>query len=327
MQRDRSWVRTLAGISILAILVWRVGGDAFLDGLRHVAAPSVGAAAGIAVVTTTCGAWRWVLVVRGLGSNLPLREAVAECYRSQFLNVTLPGGVLGDVHRGVRHGRGSGDTGRALRSVLWERLAGQVALGVLTMTALLMAPAHTAWQWPSPLEGRVPAGLLIVASAVIGLVLAGFVIWLGRRDVVALPVRLARAAAADVRAGLLGRHTWPGVLATSVLVVAGHVSTFVLAVRATGVTAPVTQLLPLALVVLVAMSLPINVAGWGPREGIAAWAFAAAGLGPAAGVGAAAVYGVMAFASSLPGAAVIIAARRRRPHDRLVVTREGALRG
>ena len=38
----------------------------------------------------------------------------------------LPGGVLGDVHRGVVHGRAAGSTSRALRAVGWERFAGQV---------------------------------------------------------------------------------------------------------------------------------------------------------------------------------------------------------
>ena len=59
-------------------------------------------------------------------SALPLPAAVAAYYRSQFLNTTLPGGVLGDVHRGVRHGRDAGDAGAALRAVAWERAAGQV---------------------------------------------------------------------------------------------------------------------------------------------------------------------------------------------------------
>lgn len=332
MRRERSWVRPLAGLSILGILVWRVGGETFLDGLRHVDAATVSAAAGISLVTTLGGAWRWALVARGLGTRLPLAAAVAESYRSQFLNVTLPGGVLGDVHRGVRHGRGSGDVVRGLRSVVWERLAGQVVLGVTALTALLATRAHVTWQWPTPLEGRAPAGLRIAAGmaagVTLGVVVAGFVVSLRRRDLLDLPVRLARAAAADVRAGLLGRHTWPGVVGVSVLVVAGHVCTFVLAVRATGVTAPVSRLLPLALVVLVAMGLPINIAGWGPREGVAAWAFAAAGLGAAAGVEAAVVYGVLAFASALPGAAVTLATRRGRPRDVLLdEATEGVLRG
>jgi hypothetical protein len=91
------------------------------------------------------------------------------------------------------------------------------------------------------------------------------------------------------------------------MVVAGHALTFLIAARAAGVTAPPSQMLPLALLVLLAAALP-NVGGWGPREGVTAWAFAAAGLGAAAGVATAVVYGVMVLVASLPGAAVLAAA-------------------
>ena len=47
------------------------------------------------------------------------------------------------------------------------------------------------------------------------------------------------------------------------------------------------------LLVLLAAGLPLNVAGWGPREGMAAWAFGAAGLGAAQGVATAVAYGAL----------------------------------
>jgi len=56
------------------------------------------------------------------------------------------------------------------------------------------------------------------------------------------------------------------------------------------------------------------VAGWGPREGVAAWAFAAAGLGAAQGVATAVVYGVLVFVASLPGAVVLLLGMRRPSH-------------
>ena len=74
-------------------------------------------------------------------------------------------------------------------------------------------------------------------------------------------------------------------------------------------TAPPSRLLPLALLVLLAAALP-NVGGWGPREGMTAWAFAAAGLGASQGVATGVVYGVMVFVACLPGAAVLVAGRR-----------------
>jgi hypothetical protein len=88
---------------------------------------------------------------------------------------------------------------------------------------------------------------------------------------------------------------------------------FVLAARTAGVPVPVEQLLPPALVALLAMSLPLNLAGWGPREGATAWAFANAGLGAGQGVTVAVLYGVLALAAGLPGAAVLLARRSRAP--------------
>jgi hypothetical protein len=93
---------------------------------------------------------------------------------------------------------------------------------------------------------------------------------------------------------------------SSLLVAAGHTGTFLVAVAATG--SPVSaEVVPLAALVLLSMTLPLSVGGWGPREGVAAWAFALAGLGAASGVAAATAYGVLAFGATLPGAVVLVA--------------------
>ena len=85
-------------------------------------------------------------------------------------------------------------------------------------------------------------------------------------------------------------------------------ATFLIAARTAGATVPPSRMVPLVLLVLLAAALP-NIGGWGPREGVTAWAFSAAGLGASLGVATAVVYGVMVFVASLPGAAV---ARGRR---------------
>jgi hypothetical protein len=119
--------------------------------------------------------------------------------------------------------------------------------------------------------------------------------------------RCVRTAAADLRDGLLARRAWPRILIASALAVAGHVAIFVIAARTAGSTASPLRILPLALLVLLAMGLPTNIAGWGAREGVAAWAFGMAGLGAAEGVATAVVYGVMVLVASLPGAGVLVA--------------------
>ena len=87
-----AWARLLAPVATLAFLVWRVGTGPFVDGVRTVDGQALAAAAGLALLTTVCCAWRWTIVARGLGLRLPLTAAVARYYQSLFLNVTLPGG-------------------------------------------------------------------------------------------------------------------------------------------------------------------------------------------------------------------------------------------
>ena len=62
-------------------------------------------------------------------------------------------------------------------------------------------------------------------------------------------------------------------------------------------------------------AIPFNVAGWGPREGAAAWAFAAAGLGAAAGATVAVAYGVLALVATLPGAALLLSRVRTKQDE------------
>jgi uncharacterized membrane protein YbhN (UPF0104 family) len=289
------WGRLLGGALLIGLLVRRLGTGPFVHGIRTLDGWSLAAAACLAVLTTVCAAWRWHLVAGALEVPVHLRSAVAACYRAQFLNVTLPGGVLGDVHRGVRHGRGQGQVARGLRAVGWERSAGQAVQLVLAGVVLLALPAGLGT------TGRA-LGVLALAGVV------GCVVAVRRLpDAGASPVaRVARVLRADLSALSPDPAVRVRVVLASVVVVAGHVATFGVAARVTGAAVPLSQLVPVALLVLVVSGLPTNIAGWGPREGAAAWAFAAVGLDAAQGLAAAVAYGVLVFVASLPGAAVLV---------------------
>jgi glycosyltransferase 2 family protein len=279
-----AWARFAGGAGVLAVVVWRVGTGPFLDGVRALDRATLATAFGIGVLTTVCCAWRWSLVAAGLGTRLPLGRAVVAYYRSQFLNVTLPGGVLGDVHRAVRHGLDISDVGLAARAVVLERLAGTLVLAVVAVATLSTLP--------SPVRSYMPLAAIVVAIAVL---LTAFT-----------SHRL-------MGAGLIAGRRWAGIVLASCVVPAGHLATFLLAARTAGATAPLKLLLPLTLLALLAMALPVNVAGWGPREGVAAWAFGAAGMTATQGVTSAVAYGVLALAASLPGGVFLLHGLKRDP--------------
>lgn len=295
--------RAVGPALVLGVLVWRLGTSPFLDGLRTINGAALAAAVGLVALTTVCSAWRWKLVAGGLGVDLSLPTAVGAYYRSLFLNVVLPGGIVGDVHRGVSHGRETSNVGRGLRSVAWERLAGQVVQFVLTVGVLLALP--------SPVHSFMPLLVIAVSVAAFGVVL----VTRKRPDGARSRWTWFRSAlAGDIRDGLLARRAWLGIALASVLSVLGHAAVFLLAARTAGTTAPFMQMLPIASIVLWAGVFP-SVGGLGPREGLTAWAFGAAGLGAGRGVATAVVYGVMILVACLPGAVFLVVAwlRGRRP--------------
>jgi glycosyltransferase 2 family protein len=294
------WARLLGSALTLAVLVWRLGTGPFLNGFSTINGGALAAAAGLAVLTTACYGWRWKLVARGLDVGLSLPTAVAAYYRSMFLNAALPGGIVGDVHRGASHGRDVHDVGRGLRSVAWERFAGQLVQLLLSVGVLLALP--------SPVHSVMPFVAIAIVAAMLGVVLVARAHPDPTRSAW---TRLLSGAAGDIRDGLLARRAWLGIALASAVGVGSHVVTFLIAARAAGVTAPLSHMLPIAFLVLAAMMLP-SVGGWGPREGVTAWAFGAAGLGAQHGVTTAIVYGVMVLVASLPGAAVLIVAWFRR---------------
>ena len=120
--------------------------------------------------------------------------------------MVIPGGVLGDVDRAVRHGSAVGDVGRGLRSVAWERLAGLFVYLVLGLVVLVLLPS------------RLPTWLPVVVAGVIVGAVAGALLLSGRPPRGASrAARAFRAAAADIRDGLLARRVGPGIALASVV--------------------------------------------------------------------------------------------------------------
>ena len=121
--------------------------------------------------------------------------------------------------------------------------------------------------------------------------------------------RALRTAAADVRAGLLARRILGGVIVASAVVVAGHLATFLVAARTAGADAPLSRLVPLTLLALLAMGLPLTSPASGRARGWPRGRSAPPASPRPQGVATATVYGALVLVASLPGAAVLLARR------------------
>ncbi|SES31831.1 conserved hypothetical protein [Vreelandella subterranea] len=296
------WLRrvVVSGLLLGAVALW-VDPRAIVAQVQRFSLGWVLLALLISVGQVALSAWRWQLTARLIQVPMRFGYALREYYLALLVNQLLPGGVLGDAGRAHRHASQSASRGRAWRAVIIERVSGQVAMGLLTLVALALSPLwHAALGWSVWLSIGV-AGALCVGgiSALVGLARKGSI------NVPGWCLSVGR----DIQRGLLTAGVWPLQLLSSLTIVLSYGLVMVCAARAIGVELPVSSLLALAPVVLLAMLVPLSVAGWGVREGAAAGVWMWVGLPVAQGVAVSLAYGVVVLLASLPGLWVAIGRR------------------
>lgn len=288
--------RALVSFGLLvAIASWFEPG-AVLQHVRTFSFPWLAAALAASVVQFWLAAERWRRTARHLGVPLARRRALADYYLAGFGNQVLPGGVLGDAARAWRHSRSTGRTGPAVRAVVLERASGQFALVVTLIAILLLTETGAALRasLPGPPPAWLGPGAVLVALALIVV---------GRIPGV---LDALRRLGIDARRALLARDAWPAQLLLSLGVLMTCCAVFACAGRMIGAEISLPLLLLVAPAVLVAMLVPVSIAGWGVREIAAAAIWAALGWPPAEGVAVSIAYGVLGLIASLPGAAVAL---------------------
>ncbi len=279
-------VRILGSLALLGGLMWwSAAGDVWAR-LREADLFWVA----IAFVALTCSTLsmtrRWQLTAGALGLDLAYVGALREYYLSLLANCVLPGGVAGDVSRAVRT-RNLGDLKQAAQSVLAERLLGQAALLAIVFAGLccaVLTPGGIAW--PAATVRLLAVGLFFGA---------GLLIWFAT---VRITARFTRFFL-----GLLSRRDIVAhAVFASVLLIFGLYA----CARATGTSLPLEAFYTILPLVLCAMIVPLSIAGWGWREGIAAALFPLTGASPEAGIAMGICYGAVMLLAALPAIGLLL---------------------
>jgi uncharacterized membrane protein YbhN (UPF0104 family) len=288
-------VQIAVALGLLALL-WHVADGAAALRLLSGANPwwlLAGAAA--LTLQTVLSALRWRLTAAQLGIALGRAAALREYYLSQVVNQALPGGVVGDAGRALRSRQAAGLM-PAAQAVMFERLAGQIALFVVMATGFAATRVvHGGLDWPPALAWAV--ALLVAAGVIVPLLLWAL-------------VRQGRAA----RLGRQGTALWLALFAPqvrarqaalSLATVLCNIAGFGFCIWAVGVALPIPAIMALAPLILLAMVIPLTISGWGLREGAAAALFPLAGVSASDGLAASIAFGLVFLATVLPGLALL----------------------
>ena len=309
------WRPVLRIVGSLALLAGLAATIDLGETARLLAGTDAYALAGLVLVAqlqVLLSAARWRLVARRLRLPLGWAAACAEYYLCLLLNQLLPGGVSGDAIRAVRHARrlpalpDGGGAGRALRAVVLERFAGQVAFFAIAGLGLafwpLLMPGGYA-PWIAGMAAALGASILLVLAALALATRIGPRRW--RHGVAAL--------VPEGRAALLSDGAWRAQLALNLAVAACLIAAFALAAEAVGPTLPASAWITVVPLTLLALVLPISVGGWGLRESAAALLWPTVGQAPEAGVAAGLLYGLVMLVTGLPGVAAVLTRPRPAP--------------
>ncbi len=257
----------------------------------------IAATAAVSVLQIVLLTLRWQQILRALGGDNGIGSALAVTFMGCFFGAFLFGPSGSDVARAVLAPTRSLGRQGIIHSVLFERLASVVGLG-LAAAPLVALDAL-------PLSYRLP---LIVA---LGIVVLAFV-------AIAVGARLAGAFAG--RAGALFQamrdfgqswrrllRVWPRFAAASLIAAGGQLLVAVEAwclAQSQHLGVPFVDFAILMPPVMLLVALPISAGGWGVREGAIVAALGLVGVGSAAALLLSVELGLIWTLVSLPGGVI-----------------------
>jgi uncharacterized membrane protein YbhN (UPF0104 family) len=264
----------------------------------------LGAAYLALTLQTVVSAARWRITAARLDHGFSLLVAVREYYLAQFLNQTLPGGMVGDAGRAFR-ARGGAGLVRAGQAVLFERMSGQIALVLLAAPGLaLSALLPGGIRWPAVIgtAALVVAGLLVLLPLLV----------LGGARAPGAVGRASRDFLDAARFALFDRDIRYRQIVLSLGTALCTLVAFTCCAVATGTVIGPFAMLTVVPLILLAMIVPLSVAGWGVRESAAAMLFPVVGASAEAGLAASVAFGLVFLSVTLPGGAILLWDMRRR---------------
>lgn len=282
----------------LIVLVCRhIDSAALASALQNQSVLWLAATTMLGLVQIALLSWRWEQILRALDGAVGFSSALSVTFMGCFFGAFLFGPTGGDVARAVLAPTLSLGRREIAHSVLFERLASMIGLG-LAVAPLVVLDA-------GPLARSLPLiGTLAVAPLA----------WVA----MAASARLARRVEGQ-RGGLffavrgldqswrrLLRH-WPRFAAAVVAAAIGQglvaVEAWCLA-RAQHMGVPLVDFAILMPPVMLVVALPISAGGWGVREGAIVAALALAGIGTAPALLLSVELGLIGTLVSLPGGAI-----------------------
>lgn len=238
---------------------------------------------------------RWQIVLTALHAHLPFGLAIKILYISIFFNQTLPSAIGGDAFRMFLARKAGVDLKSAINGVMLERVTTLLGLIVLV---LVTQPFLLARMGDNPAKYAFP---VLAGLAVLGIL---FLMMLDRLPERLQSWRIVRGLghlASDTKKLFLSpsfavKAIFLGVVGNVLIALMAYMTAMALAIDVS-----VLDCLVLIPPVILVMTLPISIAGWGVREGAMVAAFAFVGVAEGDAFVMSILFGLIGVVFALPG--------------------------
>lgn len=256
-------------------------------------------------------AYRWHIVLHGVGSRIRFGRLVELYLVGSFFNAFLPSGLGGDVVRAAEAAQDV-DSGVAVGTVLVDRLSGLMAMFLMALAALPFRPTG----FPSDVAAAI--ALVCLAGLAAGIVLADGRLFYFLMHLLPGKIRAAGNGFLDRLAQSVRRCSWRalmGALLVSVVFNMLQVGWWMATGLALGFDIPLIYYFIIVPILAMALLIP-SVGGLGVRENLAPLLFSGAGIAPEQAVALTLLVFGLERVASLLGAPIYLVSILRNPRRR-----------
>jgi glycosyltransferase 2 family protein len=302
------WLRAALTAGVLAVLATRIDLQATGASLLRLAPAAALLVVALVALDRVTMIWRWILLLRAGGTPITSRAAVRIYLVSSFIGGFLPAGVGGDAARVYSVFRHTARGGPAVASVAIDRLLGLLSIVVLALVGVLVVGRSV---------GPELRTILLVGTTVTIVTGLG-ALWADRWVTAVVPARwqasrvgwrLSRVAEA-LALYRDRRETMAGVFGLSLGVQLLRILQAYLLGVGLGLDVPLSYYLFFMPIGLIALMLPISIAGFGLPQGIIVWLLQPRGVAAHDSLALSTLIVLTGILANLPGAWLYLRARR-----------------
>ena len=295
------WVRALLTIAVLALLVSRIDLRDSAAALGRLNLPLAFVVLLLVAADRAVMIWRWIILLRARGTAISASSAASIYLVSSFVGGYTA--MAGDAARAYSLSRRTEQGSEAVASVAVDRLLGLLSILVIALIGIAVAGSQMA-------ENSVAVFAAVAVVLVAGMMATLFADWWIR---IALPDTWHQSAIgaralrlADALAAYRGHRS--AIVAVSLLSIGVQLlrvtQAYLLGV-AIGIDVPFSYYLLFMPAGLIALMMPISLAGFGAPQGLIVWLLQPRGVPAADALALSTLIVLSGIVANLPGAALL----------------------